>query len=190
MAKQTTVTPTPDRHNANAGTKAGKKMLHESVKRLGYGRSILLDRKNQIIAGNKTFEEANEQGVSEVRIVETDGTELIAVKRTDLDLDTDPKARELAFADNRVAEINLEWDPGVLRDDLAEQNLNIEWMFQTEIGALQNTTPDVTDDDMLDVNPSLDTKFLLEVECTDEQHQEKLFNTLTEMGLTCRVLTL
>jgi ParB-like chromosome segregation protein Spo0J len=38
----------------------------------------------------------------------------VAVQRGDLDLKRDRKARELAIADNRVGEIDLEWNPEVL----------------------------------------------------------------------------
>ena len=37
------------------------------------------------------------------------------VQRVDLDVRTDPRAQELALADNRVAELDLDWDPAVLR---------------------------------------------------------------------------
>jgi DNA modification methylase len=39
---------------------------------------------------------------------------------TDLDLETDVRARELAIADNRVAELDLAWDPEVLQQLQAE----------------------------------------------------------------------
>jgi len=131
--KSTTVTPKPDVRNANTGTKAGREMLKHSVESLGYGRSILVDNDNNIIAGNKTFKEANEQGIETVRVIETDGSELIAVKRTDLNLYEDPKARELAFADNRTAETNLTWDPTIITEDFHDQRLDIGWMFEQEI---------------------------------------------------------
>ena len=40
---------------------------------------------------------------------------LIAVQRDDLDLATDPRARALAIADNRVGELDLEWDVEMLK---------------------------------------------------------------------------
>jgi hypothetical protein len=42
------------------------------------------------------------------------GSSLVAVQRGDLDLTKDKKARELALADNRVSEIDLDWNPEVL----------------------------------------------------------------------------
>lgn len=109
---------TPDQHNANNGTKRGKDLLRKSLKELGAGRSILLDKDGNIIAGNKTFEAAQESGIK-VRIIEAGRDELVAVQRTDLHLD-DPtgEARRLAYLDNRVAELDLEWDPDQLAADL------------------------------------------------------------------------
>lgn len=104
----------PDRRNANKGTKRGVALLNESLKDLGAGRSILLDKDGEIIAGNKTTEAASDLGYEKVLVVETDGKTLVAVQRTDLDLDNDPRARRLAIADNRVGEIDLAWDANTL----------------------------------------------------------------------------
>jgi len=106
-----------DKRNANRGTERGRELLKQSLSRLGPGRSILVDKHGTAIAGNKTLAEATSQGIPTVE-VETDGKTLVVVKRTDLDLETDIKARELAFADNRVAELDLDWDTEVLKTDL------------------------------------------------------------------------
>ena len=39
---------------------------------------------------------------------------LVVVQRTNLDAATDPAARQLALADNRIAELSLKWDPELL----------------------------------------------------------------------------
>jgi DNA modification methylase len=109
----------PDPKNANTGTPRGRAMLAESLKTFGAGRSILVDRNGVIIAGNKTFEQAKTLGL-DVRVVDADGTALVVVRRTNLDLVTDPDARQLALADNRVGEVNLEWDPTLLQGFAAE----------------------------------------------------------------------
>ena len=107
-----------DKRNANKGTDRGRSALKQSLERLGAGRSVLVDKHGVAIAGNKTLEAAGELGLTKTVEVETDGSTLVVVKRTDLDLETDIKARELAFADNRVGELDLEWDPEVLKTDL------------------------------------------------------------------------
>ena len=86
-------------------------MLEKSLRAYGAGRSILLDKHGRIIAGNKTVQVAAEIGLDDLVIVETDGSQMVAVKRNDLDLETDDDARALAYADNRVAEVDLDFDP-------------------------------------------------------------------------------
>jgi DNA modification methylase len=129
-------TLTPDPRNANAGTSKGRKALDRSVSDLGFGRSILIDATDTVIAGNKTMEAALKRNPDQkIRVIETDGTELIAVKRTDLTLATDAVAQKLALADNRVAELSLDWDPGVLAG-LAD-TLDLSDLFSTkELSAL------------------------------------------------------
>ena len=101
----------PDKNNANKGTQRGLKALDTSLRQYGAGRSVLIDRKGRIIAGNKTVERAADIGLDDVIVVETDGTKLVAVKRTDLDLEDDGgKARALATYDNRSGQLDLDWD--------------------------------------------------------------------------------
>src|SRR5215472_16418698 len=103
-----------DERNANRGSDRGRRMLEDSLRNLGAGRSVLLDREGRVIAGNKTVETARKIGLQQIAVVETDGETLVAVRRRDLDLTQDQKAVELAVADNRVAEIDLDWNPEVL----------------------------------------------------------------------------
>lgn len=111
----------PDRHNANKGTERGTKVLDKSLRNYGAGRSILVDKDDNVIAGNKTLERAVDIGLSDAIVVETDGTKLVVVKRTDLELDGDDgKARELALYDNRVGQLNLDWDVSALSEINAE----------------------------------------------------------------------
>jgi hypothetical protein len=112
-----------DEKNANKGTKRGRELLEESLEKYGAGRSVLVDREGRVIAGNKTLETARSAGMTKIAVIETDGDTLVAVQRRDLDLKKQAKARELAIADNRVSEIDLEWNPEVLASldvDLAQ----------------------------------------------------------------------
>jgi hypothetical protein len=108
----------PDQHNANRGTKRGKDLLKQSLQELGAGRSILVDKDGQVIAGNKTLEQAQALGMK-IRVIEVGRDELVAVQRPDLDLnDGSGEARRLAYLDNRVSELDLDWDPEVINADL------------------------------------------------------------------------
>jgi DNA modification methylase len=104
----------PDPRNANRGTDRGREALDRSLREYGAGRAVLIDRHGRIIAGNKTVEHAKRLNLP-LRVVKTDGSYLIAVQRNDLDLATDPRAKALAIADNRVGELDLEWDVDMLK---------------------------------------------------------------------------
>lgn len=112
----------PDKKNMNKHTAKGMKALDKSVSDNGLGRSILLDKNNNIVAGNATTEVAGEKGMEDVIVVEVTGNQLVAVKRTDLDIDS-KQGRELALADNRVAELNLDWDEPLLKENISEETL-------------------------------------------------------------------
>jgi len=103
----------PDNLNANKGTEYGNHLIEKSFRELGAGRSILLDKQNRIIAGNKSIEAAASIGLENIIIVETTGEQVVAVKRTDIDLDS-KQGRELAIADNATAKANIEWDADVI----------------------------------------------------------------------------
>jgi DNA modification methylase len=136
----------PDSNNANLGTERGMEMLEASIGELGFGRSILLDKNLNIIAGNKSSEVALRQGIEDVLLVESDGSQVIAVVRTDLDLKTDPKAKKIAIADNRVAEINLNWDKDVVLE-LAEE-VSLADFFSTDELSLLDDEPDLSGEEV------------------------------------------
>ena len=100
----------PDENNANRGTERGQYMIDNSIQSYGAGRSILVDKHGNIIAGNKTHQSAIDAGIVDVVEVTTNGNQLVVVKRDDLDLYEDDKARLLAYADNRASEVGLDWD--------------------------------------------------------------------------------
>jgi len=109
----------PDSRNANKGTPRGNQMIEDSLRQYGAGRSILLDKHGTIIAGNKTVENCGAIGMDDVLVVQSDGTRLVAVQRTDLDL-ADPRTRQLAIADNRAGQVSLDWDVDALKGLVAD----------------------------------------------------------------------
>ena len=106
----------PENENFNKGTEYGDHLIDESLRRFGLGRSILIDKNNRIIAGNKTAEKAADIGFTDVVVVEVDGNQLVAVKRKDIDLDS-AKGRELALADNATGKANLCFDTDLIMQE-------------------------------------------------------------------------
>jgi site-specific DNA-methyltransferase (adenine-specific) len=127
MAKQSTKISDliADDKNFNKGSEFGNSLIEKSFRKFGAGRSILIDKNNRIIAGNKSVENAMAIGMEDVQIVESDGTKIIAVKRTDIDLDSE-QGREMALADNASAKANIVFDAEVIEAELGEA-VCVEW---------------------------------------------------------------
>lgn len=141
-----------DDHNLNKGTQEGQRLMERSFRELGAGRSILVDKDGRIIAGNKSQKAAMAAGIRKVRVIETEGDELIAVKRTDLSLDS-KEGRELAYADNLTTQVNLAWDEIEL-DHLQTEVEGFDtsdWGFDAK--QLAGLEPIVPKDAGEDVNP-------------------------------------
>jgi hypothetical protein len=61
-----------DERNANKGTKRGRELLGESLERYCAGRSVVVDRHDRVIAGNKTVEAARAAGMKSIAVIESD----------------------------------------------------------------------------------------------------------------------
>lgn len=136
-----------DDKNFNKHTEYGMSLLEKSLKENGAGRSILIDKDNNIIAGNGIIEAAGQAGLEKVKIVETTGDEIIAVKRTDLKLDS-KKGREMALADNATASIDLDWNDDLINEESdkwgfdASEWLGNDWKIEPE-EVVEDEAPEV-----------------------------------------------
>lgn len=104
-----------DAHNFNNHTEEGKELLKKSVRENGFGRSIVVDKDNNIIAGNGIVEAARSLNRKNIRIIDTTGDELVVVRRTDLDIDSED-GRRMALADNATSAANLVWNYDELQE--------------------------------------------------------------------------
>jgi hypothetical protein len=152
---------TPDGANVNKGTERGHFQLDWSITENGAGRSILADADGVVIAGNKTLDVCADRGLP-VRVIESDGTELIVVQRTDLRLRGKGKeatrARSLAIADNRVSETNYEADIERLLEHQAA-GVDLSPMYrQDELDAMIAglTPPELNEGAPSDAEPQID----------------------------------
>ena len=91
-----------DKRNYRKHDEANRRLIKNSLKDLGTGRSIVIDNDGEIIAGNGVYAEAKSLKIP-TKIIETDGKELIVVKRTDLSTD-DLKRKQLAVMDNSTSD--------------------------------------------------------------------------------------
>lgn len=171
MAKQikTIADLTPDRANVNKGTERGHYLIDYSITELGAGRSILADADGVVVAGNKTLEVAADHQLP-VRVVQTDGSELVVVQRTDLRLTGKgaerDRARKLAIADNRASEVGYSADVEILLEH-AQSGVDLSAMYrQDELDALvAGMTPPNFEPVGIDEQGRLDQK--AKVECPE-----------------------
>ena len=183
-----------DPANARKQTDENKSAIRASLARFGSGRSIVLDGKNVVRAGNGTLEGAMQEGFTEVLVVEPKPGQLVAVRRKDW---TDSEATGYAIADNRAAELAT-WDDQVLAETLeslrSEPDLSIEATGFTDEqvdALLEKLAGEIAGEDEEEVEGGLvPQKFEVLVECRSEAHQKEVFERLASEGLVCRVLTL
>lgn len=141
-----------DNRNANSGTIRGRAMVEESFARYGAGRSVLADKNGRLIAGNTSKQGFISSGGKDVIVVESDGSKLVVVQRTDLDLETDDAARELAHVDNRSNQVGYNPDVNLIDEDIFN-GADLGWMFrEDELELLRSVTPEDDEDDDGELN--------------------------------------
>lgn len=128
MAKQikTAADLKQDSHNYRKHSEQNKARIKKSIDEAGLGRSVVIDADGVLVAGNGV--QSVIDGDTPVKVVETDGTELVVVKRTDLHTG-DPRRKTLALADNATAD-DVEWDFEAISDDWTEdeaEGWGVEW---------------------------------------------------------------
>lgn len=129
-----------DSRNYRKHNDRNKDLIRKSLNECGAGRSIVIDNNNEIIAGNGIYEQAKELGIK-TKIIETDGSELVVVKRTDLSTD-DEKRKKLAVMDNSTSD-SSEFDLELLSvdfevPDLQDMGIDVPDFNMSEIGQEQN----------------------------------------------------
>lgn len=151
-----------DKRNYRKHNDKNKELINKSLKECGAGRSIVIDNENEIIAGNGIFEQAQKLGIK-TKIVETDGSELVVVKRTDLATD-DEKRKQLAVMDNSTSD-SSDFDFELLQSDFDTEELS-DWGININFEV----------DEELEPEEDLGTeKKLLRCPCCGHINEEKAF---------------
>jgi hypothetical protein len=118
----------------------------------------------------------------DVILVQTDGTQLVVVQRTDLSID-DPKAKGLGVSDNRSSQVGLNWDPDIL---LSIDDLSPYFFSPNELQRLKVLSVDAFA--ATDQSGTLHDAYSVLVTCSDETSQLALLEKLTAEGYECRSL--
>ena len=111
-----------DKRNYRRHSKENQKLIKKSIEEVGYGRSIVVDSENEVICGNGVLSQSDAK--TPIKVIETDGNELIVVKRTDLKTD-DAKRKQLAVMDNSTSD-SSDFDLTLLQEDFDTDALN-DW---------------------------------------------------------------
>jgi hypothetical protein len=118
-----------DERNYRVHGEKNLRLIGKSLTDCGAGRSILIDRDDCIIAGNGVYQKAQELGLP-VRVIESDGAEQIAIKRTDLATE-DSRRKALALADNYTSDTSV-FDMGAVVEDFSPEELEA-WEFEIPV---------------------------------------------------------
>ena len=118
----------PQRKNSNKHTPRGLSALEQSIQADGWIGAITVAADGETFDGSARIEVGAATGFEDAIVVESDGTRPIVHVRKDIPTADDPRARRLGHAANRVAQINLDFDPSVILADIeAGVNLDALW---------------------------------------------------------------
>lgn len=116
--------------NANRHTERGMATLERSMQQGGWIGAVTVAADGETFDGSARVEKAATLFAdAEPIVVETDGTRPVIVKRTDIATADDPRAVRLGLAANRVAQLNLDFDPEVLRQIADEGDIDLAGLF-------------------------------------------------------------
>lgn len=102
-----------DKRNYRKHNDRNLELIKKSVNEVGFGRSVVVDNENEIICGNGVVSTLDKN--TPIKVIETDGSELVVVKRTDLSTE-DKKRKQLAIMDNSTSDTS-EFDYTLLQAD-------------------------------------------------------------------------
>ena len=129
----------PQRRNSNRHTQRGMGMLEQSMRTYGYVAPMTAAADGEIIDGSARIETSANVFGDDVIVVEHDGTKPVIMVRTDIASADSPEARAIAYAANRVAQVDLDFDTEVILSDLQQGvDLSSLW-FDWELSQLTGT---------------------------------------------------
>ena len=158
----------PDDKNNNKHTAYGMDLLEKSVNKVGIIESITVSNDDKIISGNARHEVIGKNFTKEALVIETDGTQPIVIKRTDIESDT-KQFYEASILANTTAKKNIDFDIEVIESLGVEYDIDIE---EIGVGVVQN---DYNDTDYSDKNKEINTddyddKMLIKLQYVEEEY--------------------
>lgn len=159
--------------NARTHGQSQIKQIANAIAKFGFTSPVLVDEKGQIIAGHGRWAAAKLAGLVEVPTIELAGL-------------SDAQQRALVLADNKLA-LNSGWDNGLLALELADlagfgADMALTGFTFAEIDKI-NGVPSKPAEPMV-----YEEKFAIVIACENEPDQKTMFDTLTALGYSCKVL--
>lgn len=136
-----------DKRNFRKHNQQNLDLIKKSVSEVGLGRSVVIDNENEIVCGNGLVSTLDKN--TPIKVIETDGSELVVVKRTDLNTN-DEKRKQLAIMDNSTSD-SSEFDLESLQADFDVEQLQ-DWGLDVEFESLEEQN---------DKSASLNEKFIV-----------------------------
>lgn len=162
----------PAGRNANRHTQRGLGMLDDSMARDGYLTPLTVAADGEAIDGSARLETVAMRFPDvEPLVVEHDGTRPVVMVRKDIPTAHDPRARRLALAANRIAELDLDWDVEIVAAEVRDPDLELpaDYWRDDELEAMVAAAGD----DVLDTSspeprgePELRADVVVELLCT------------------------
>jgi DNA modification methylase len=113
-----------DKRNTNLHTDAGLQLLDKSIDKVGIIESYTISNDGVVISGNARHEKISAKITKEPIVIETDGTEAIIIKRTDIESNT-KKFHEASILANTTAHKNFNLDYDVIDEIVEEFDIDV-----------------------------------------------------------------
>ena len=156
----------PYKKNAKKHPKEQVEGLAESIRRFGFSQAIVIDKNNEIIIGHGRLEAAKSLGIDEVPCLRK---ESLSAK----------DVRAMRLIDNRIAETG--WDVEMLRAEFQDFDFDFT-PFNVDFGEFfKNDSSDFLEKEDYQ-------QFLIVIECSNEDEQQKLYNEFEERNLKCKLI--
>lgn len=168
----------PYSRNSRTHSDEQVRQIVESIKEFGFTNPILIDEKNEIIAGHGRLMASQQLKMEEVPCIVLSGL-------------TDAQKKALVIADNRIAE-QAGWDEDLLKLELISlDEMGFDYSdlgFDFEFDEIDNINFD--NESCAPKEQQYKEKFLIIVDCKTEIEQQEIFYKLTNQGIECRVQSL
>lgn len=121
----------PATKNANRHTQRGLKALADAMGEVGYVAPITAAADGEVLDGSARLETAFDKFGNEAIVIHHTGTKPIIMVRDDIPNAHTPAAKKIAYGANRIAQLDLDFDPIQIAADL-EAGIDLSDLWQPE----------------------------------------------------------